>query len=79
MDVEKVLFGTVLLDMAHSYRNILLLVDFVHPITDVLTLKHYVTGACSASGVRQEAANLSDPSDQDCICVLHTIVKTLQS
>jgi hypothetical protein len=47
------------------YRISLLLVDYVHRVTDVWTLQRFVSEAGSVFGFRQEAPNLLDPIDQD--------------
>ena len=42
----------------NTYSYNLLLLDFVHRVTDIRTLKHYVSEANSASFFRQEASCL---------------------
>jgi len=40
----------------NTYSYNILLLDFVYRVTDMLTLKHYVSEADSASVFRQEAS-----------------------
>jgi hypothetical protein len=52
------------LTVVYTNRYNILLLDFVHRVTHIQTLKQYVSEAGSASVFRKEAPNLLDPLDQ---------------